>query len=363
MTRKKKTEKKDFTLNIPKREAGKAVKTDYMKNLRPFPSVHPVDDLLGLDTQRESGMHSGNQDLDTQNQNFEHPKIKSSDTQTEKIEKPGIKFLDTQITNSRQPAKENLDTQPSMHSAPNKTFFEQPDEGFLGTSTPKPRQDALKKEENLDTSAPESKVGGHSKNAKWRDYDRARSTVRVNLHISKEIDRKVRQYCLIDSDQKIELKEFYESAAVHYLDFLDTQNITNLGAETPLDDRRLKMLYKSKPFIINLYLRYNAVFNEFSASAKGKWAARWSPRDDEAAKRYNEISPSIVELGILQTQLNKGIGEGKIQTFKYYTEEIEKVLASGVSDEMLTTILEYHRQLWKAQTKREIDLSFLEGIS
>jgi hypothetical protein len=164
---------------------------------------------------------------------------------------------------------------------------------------------------------------------------------------------------MIDADPKVELREFYERAAVHLLNFLDTQNLGSLGAETPLDDRRLKMLYKTKPFIINLYLRYNSIFNEFSTAGGKKWTARWSPRDDEVAVRYNDVEPAIIELGILQTQIQKGFGSSRIQTFKYYTDEIEKVLVSGVSDEMLDTILKYHRQLWKNQTGREVDLSFL----
>ena len=140
---------------------------------------------------------------------------------------------------------------------------------------------------------------------------------------------------------------------------LDIQTDIGLDSLIALDDRRLKMLFKTKPSIINLYLRYNSIFNELSGS---KWAAKWSPRDDETAGKYNEVLISIVELGIIHTQLNKGIGAGKIQTFKYYTDEIEKVLISGVSDEMLETILQYHRQMWKNTTNREIDLEFLSEI-
>ena len=58
---------------------------------------------------------------------------------------------------------------------------------------------------------------------------------------------------------------------------------------------------------------------------------------------------------------SKGIRASQIKTFHYYTSEIEKVLASGISDEMLDTILKYHRQLWKNQTGRELDLGFLNA--
>ena len=141
---------------------------------------------------------------------------------------------------------------------------------------------------------------------------------------------------------------------------LDIQTAPPLDSLIAQDDRRLKMMFKTKVFIINLYLRYNSIFNEIAAGGGKKWSARWSPRDDESAQRYNDLPPAIIELGILQTQIQKGFRTSRIQTFKYYTDEIEKVLASGVSDEMLNTILIYHRQIWKNQTGREVDLSFLE---
>ena len=126
----------------------------------------------------------------------------------------------------------------------------------------------------------------------------------------------------------------------------------------------IHIVYKTRPFIINLYLRYNSIFNELSdGEGKIKWSAKWSPREDEAAQKYNEVILQIIELGIIHTQINKGVGVGKIQTFKYYVDEIEKVILSGVSDEMLDTILENHCQMWKNSTNREIDLSFLERIS
>jgi hypothetical protein len=58
---------------------------------------------------------------------------------------------------------------------------------------------------------------------------------------------------------------------------------------------------------------------------------------------------------------SQGIRTSQIKTFHYYTSEIEKVLASGTSDKMFDTILKYHRQLWKNQTGREVDLGFLNA--
>ncbi len=65
------------------------------------------------------------------------------------------------------------------------------------------------------------------------------------MHIDKEIDKRVRQYCLIDAEPKIELKEFYERAALTQLELLDTRKTQNLGAGTPYDDRRMMLTSKS----------------------------------------------------------------------------------------------------------------------
>jgi hypothetical protein len=335
MSNKKKQEKDEPKFVVKKRTPKE--KPNYFQNIPSF--KHPLAEILNfpssetenLDIQENPPGHSNQSLLDTQSS-------AKLDTQTNKSLGTQDNLLDT-------PKQEN-----SGHSTSE----------TLSAETPKKDFNAPRKVADLDTQAPKTKNSGHSKNNNWRRYDQARSTVRVNLHISREIDKKVRQYCLVDANPKVELKEFYEQAALHYLDYLDTQNITSLGAEAPLDNRRLKILFKTQPPIINLYLAYNAVFNELSGAQKGKWAARWTPRDDAAAQRYNDLSLQIIELGIIHTQINKGFGQGKIQTFKYYTEEIEKVLTSGVSDEMLDTVLKYHRQIWKNSTNREIDLRFIE---
>jgi hypothetical protein len=141
---------------------------------------------------------------------------------------------------------------------------------------------------------------------------------------------------------------------------LDIQSKAGLDSLIALDDRRMKMLYKSKSLIINLYLAYNTIFNEF-AGGKSNWKPRWTPRDDEAAQKYNDADISLVELGIIQTQINKGIGQGRIQTFKYYTDEIENFLQAEINSETARTILEVNRKMWKNQMGgREVELNFLD---
>jgi hypothetical protein len=458
MSKSDKTKRSKTTITIAKRQPGKAQKTNFMQNLRPFPTEfsHPVEELLGLtkpsagedsqigenmdtqntqvlgalnssilDTQKQPINDTPNaSNLDTQNTSFlgahtdlvpdtqnklipDTPIPQTLDTQklqaldTQNVEYTDtqtvlnadtqiIKNLDTQnienatlnINISERPENQHLNTQKLNSPTPKASSLEHPETisfdtqtkpfgrseiSILGTSAPKHGTEAPKKSGVLGAEAPREKVSGTRTNKKgkydYKKYDANRSTVRVNLHIDREIDKKVRQYCLVDSQPKVDLKDFYERAALMLLEHLDTQKEKGLGAEAPLDDRRLKMLYKTNPTIINLYLSYNSAYNEIvSKNSPGKWKAKWTSKDDEFGRKFNETDIRIIELGILQTQVNKGLepNGSKIQTFKYYVDEIEKVKTAGISNEMLDTILQYHRQIWKNLAKREVDLAFLE---
>lgn len=102
-----------------------------------------------------------------------------------------------------------------------------------------------------------------------------------------------------------------------------------------IDDR------KTNVSIINLYLAYTKRFNEHDDS---NWNGRWTRKDDAIGKNFNSIDLAYVELGIIQTQVNKGIGNGKIQSFQYYANEIQITAEkAGVSPESLQQILVHHR--------------------
>ena len=135
-----------------------------------------------------------------------------------------------------------------------------PEKGNLGAFAPKNDEKTAENENFLGAYAPRKNVSGHPKNENWRKYEKTRSTARINLHIDKEIDRKVRQFCKIDANPKTDLRQFYERAAVMLLDFLDTQTPQNLGAYAPHDDRRLMIPMKVNVLLINLYRAYNFFF-------------------------------------------------------------------------------------------------------
>lgn len=337
-------------LNFPAPPPEDNQETDYRIS-NTSESGYPNEEIL--DIQNRTIGYPNPQQPDIQDNNFGYPTPNTLDSQKSEIGYPNKKTPDNQLNISGYPGNNSLDIQTKNLGYPTGEIAD--------SKISKDKSGISGDDQNLDSKISGKKISDSQKSKEkrnWQKYEKKRKSKGVFLRTGDEITRKFKQFCIAhdwDFSQGTEL------AWNKLMNDLDIQSGADLDSLIAQDDRRLKMLYKTRPFIINLYLRYNSVFNELSGANGKTWPVRWSPRDDEAAARYNDLPPAIVELGILQTQIQKGFGSGRIQTFKYYTEEIEKVLASGVSDEMLSTILSYHRQIWTNQTGREIDLSFLDG--
>lgn len=280
--------------------------------------------------------------------------INPPDSQTNPMSHPKIKNSDSPTRIAGYPKNSSADTQKLFNGHPNKNILDskisQPDKRI--SKTVGNLDSKLAAAVDTDSQNPQKTSGQKD----WQKYDKKRKAKGVFLRTGDEITKKFKQFCIAND---WDFSQGTELAWNKLMNDLDSQSHSGLDSLIAQDDRRLMMMFKTKVFIINLYLRYNSIFNELSRADGKKWNARWSPRDDEVAQRYNDLPPAVVELGILQTQIQKGFRTSRIQTFKYYTDEIEKVLASGVSDTMLETILNYHRQIWKNETGREVDLEFL----
>ncbi len=237
--------------------------------------------------------------------------------------------LDAQNENLGRPKQEKLDAK-----TPKALFWASKDSSDLDAKTPKNK--------NLDAQKT-------AKLKKWVKYEQQRSTDRLSLRPDVEILSKIRVYC---AENNFTLTEFFEIAGLQLID-LDVQKQKFLDAKTPLDDRRLKMFYKTDNRIINLFREYNKIFNA---------QTDWKPKDDAVGVKYNDIDLRVIEIGIIQTQSNiiEGQSETKPERFKYYTREIDKFISIGYSDQLLYAILLTNRKRWKEITGREIDLSFLD---
>lgn len=173
------------------------------------------------------------------------------------------------------------------------------------------------------------------------------SEVVEGFRTSVEFKQKIKTFC---AEKGIDKQDFYQLAVNHYFDCVVNQSQHNVVNLLTHDDLRLNTLWKTKPLIINLYLRYNSIFNEKS---------KWTIKDDDAGLSFNEVDIRIVELGILQTQANKNF-TGKINSFNYYVPEIKNFIELKMNGEMMDVMLKINRQRWQQKTGRELDIAFLE---
>src|SRR5215203_3096109 len=154
-----------------------------------------------------------------------------------------------------------------------------------------------------------------------------------SFRTSEDFKQQIKVFC---AENKIDKQDFYRIVVNHYFETVVNQIQENVVNLLTVDDRRLKTLYKTKPLIINLYLRYNSIFNE---------KTKWTVRDDDAGQSVNDLDIQIIELGIIQTQANKRF-EGKINSFSYYLPEIKNFAELNLSGEILQAMLDVNRKRW-----------------
>lgn len=182
------------------------------------------------------------------------------------------------------------------------------------------------------------KVDSHrKKRADSRKGDRHRGDkVPFNNRLSSETVNRIKHFCL---DHGLEQQEFAELAAIHFMDAVDSQKAKAVDSKLALDDRDMMILFRTELSIINLYLQYNP-------------ENRWKPADDYEAQRYNGKDIRLVEIGIIQTQFNARFK--KVNSFKYYTTEIDEALAVPLTGETIDIMLRQGRRRWEQATGKPI---------
>ncbi len=324
-----------------------------VREILDFPAERPVE----LPAERSDELGAQTQHLDAQPEHSTTPNLRD-------VGRPTGTMLDAQPVQTRTPNAESLgrpdvnplDAQPPELRTSDIATERRPKTGTLDAKAPEQPVRAPKTGKADGAKAPNSESLGAQTSSRWSIYEHNRKTDRLALRPNAEILKKFKRFCI---DHDYTLTEFFELSGMRFLE-LGAQMLDESGAKAPLDDGRLKILYKTRPSIINLYLAYTARFNEHMSNSAGKWSGKWLPRDDEAAATFNETDTRMIELGIIQTQVNKGLGNGKIQTFKYYIDEIRSVMDADLNDNTLTVMTEHHRSTLARWFAKEIDLSFLD---
>lgn len=291
-------------------------------------------------------------------QNVKHPfseivnfPVEIPDVSTDEIPDTRDDKMETsEFKNLGHPSDQISDVSEFTTRTPELENLGHPNRKISDTKTPEQRSRVSENKPISDTKTPEKNISGVrdvSKNVR-RDHDAAYeekrkkndSIDRMNLRPHYEIGKRIRVFC---AEQGMELTEFFQLAAVAYIENLGHPSSKISDTKTPLDDRRL-MIYKTRPAIINLYLQFNSIFNE---------KTKWKVRDDEAACQFNDLDIRLIELGIIQTQANKNYA-GKINSFRYYVPEIENFTELEMPDEGIEMMLEINRKRWHQATGKTI---------
>jgi hypothetical protein len=214
----------------------------------------------------------------------------------------------------------NADSQLSTTEA-----IQLPPPSQLSTTTPPPAS-------KLSTKR---KVASHRKGkVASRKGDRHRSDkVPFNNRLSEATLNRIKHFCV---DHELEQQEFVELAAIHFIEMVDSHHTDAVDSMLALDDRDMMIMYKTSPLIINLYLKYNP-------------ENRWKPADDYEGLRYNDRDIRLIEVGIIQTQFNARFK--KINSFKYYTTEIDIALETPLAEETIEIMLKHGRRRWEEATR------------
>lgn len=157
----------------------------------------------------------------------------------------------------------------------------------------------------------------------------ASNRVAFNNRLNADVVRAIKHFCI---EQGMELQEFTELAAIHFIDHVASHQVGKSGSKQASEERSLMMLYKTTLPIINLYLQYNP-------------ENKWKIADDHEAMKYNDADIRLVEVGIIRTQFNAGFK--KINSFKYYVTEIEETLAVPLGNDTIDIMLRRARERWQ----------------
>src|ERR1043165_9703784 len=226
----------------------------------------------------------------------------------------------------------NVESQQSVavdSQIPTETSIQNPPPSLLPTTPPEP---AIKQ-------ATQRQVDSHKrKKAESRKGDRHRGDkVPFNNRLSAETVNRIRHFCV---DHGLEQQEFAELGAIHFMDSVDSHRAEKSASTLSPDDRELMIMYKTSPTIINLYLKYNP-------------ENRWKPADDYEGVKYNDKDIRLIEAGIIQTQFNARFK--KVNSFKYYTTEIDIALETPLANETIEIMLKHGRRRWREATGKTLD--------
>jgi len=335
-------------INFPVTENADSQPADYGK---------ANNDTVVYTTPNISESQIASQDI-ANNETTGKPRVKSLASPTEKSGKPTASDSAIQLENTGNTNIFSRDSQQQTNGDTTSESLEIQNSGSGKTTNEKldiklsndqfSGGQEIPKNDSLIAEAEKLDIQPASKKKDWAKYNKSRSTEPVFIRADQDLVKEIKHF---NVEHGLQMRDFFELSALSFMQGSGNTKKGKLDSNISSDERRL--IWKTDTSIINLYLAYNLIFNP---------STKWKVNDDKVGVLFNDVDIRIVELGIIQSQGNKmqSDPECRINSFKYYSTEINLFVEQGLAPSSLDMILQITRNRWKQITGREVDLKFLE---
>lgn len=165
--------------------------------------------------------------------------------------------------------------------------------------------------------------------ASHRKGDRhSKNKVLLGIRQTADIVRQVKEFC---AKHNLQLQDFYELAASHYISHVASHQPANelatmVASQLAHDDL---MIFKTHDDIIMLF--------------KQMTGRKWTASDDRTAAPFNGVDRRLIEIGMINTVIQ---ARGRrINSFAYFIPEIQTMIDLHVDNQNLDAYLRRRREL------------------
>jgi hypothetical protein len=170
----------------------------------------------------------------------------------------------------------------------------------------------------------------NARTAKWQESYRRRNLVKTTIRFEAELAKKISLFC---AEHGIDRQEFHAELAVWFFNPLTAKKdeiFERILAVKPSHDDM--MIFNTHDDII---MRYREMTGR-----------EWTPRDDRAGRRYNEVDRRLIEIAFVTTlerKLRGNTAKQPVKSFLYFTTEIDILIQQQNAGELPAALDEYHR--------------------
>lgn len=170
------------------------------------------------------------------------------------------------------------------------------------------------------------------------DRHRNPTKARISLWPDAEILDKVKRYCDL---RRIPYSRFFELAALNLIEGPHADVIL-VGARPQTIDKKIDLREETDDTIIHLHRFWTAAYNRKIEPQTVKKPIRWTARDDDTGRQFNDNDIRAIECGILKTLAQIPPESGPIRGFSYYRFEINRMIKEA-SQLQEPALAKYHR--------------------